>query len=161
MLTQERLKEVLHYDPDTGAMTARIDRVKVRAGSVLGSPNSKGYLMTGIDYVVYGCHHLAWLYTHGEMPSEIDHINLNPADNRLINLRPCTHSQNMANRAVLKTSTTGLKGVTKTRGGKWGAEISMSRVRHWLGTFDTPEQAAAAYDKAARELHGEFAYTNS
>lgn len=90
---------------------------------------------------------------------ETDHINRNGLDNRRSNLRPATRSQNLMNRAALAKNATGYKGV-RLEAGKWRAVIKAYGVRKHLGYFLTPEQAARAYDAAAREMHGEFARLN-
>lgn len=90
-----------------------------------------------------------------------DHRNLVRLDNRLANLRVATKSQNGFNRPKRADNTSGYKGVYPCRQtGRWRAEIRAHRVCHKLGRFDTPVQAALAYDRAAIRLHGEFARTN-
>jgi hypothetical protein len=89
----------------------------------------------------------------------VDHINRNGLDNRRENLRLCTHMQNLWNASLSKRSKTGFKGVTVRYGG-FGANICKNYKQIRLGSFTTPEAAARAYDRAARELFGEFAYLN-
>jgi hypothetical protein len=90
---------------------------------------------------------------------EVDHINGNPLDNRKSNLRICTKSENQWNKGLGKDNTSGFKGVSAERG-KWQARIRVKTVRRHLGLYETPLEAALAYDAAALELHGEFAKTN-
>ena len=87
----------------------------------------------------------------------IDHINGNTLDNRKVNLRIATRQQNNANRIV--KNTLGYRGV-RINGNRYGAQIKFNGELIWLGTFDTKEEAAIAYDKKAVELFGEFAVLN-
>ena len=91
---------------------------------------------------------------------EVDHVNGNSLDNRRSNLRLATRDQNMFNRPKMKTNTSGFKGVIATKSGKWGAQIKAHKRYHWLGLFSTAIAAAHAYDRAAVQLHGEFACIN-
>lgn len=92
---------------------------------------------------------------------EIDHKNRNPLDNRRENLRYCTHSQNLANKSMQVNSKTGYRGVDfhKARG-KFRARIVVKDRSIHLGRFNTPEEAALAYNIAAKEIYGEFAFLN-
>jgi len=89
-----------------------------------------------------------------------DHQNHDGLDNRRANLRACTNSQNLYNQRLSITNTTGFKGVSPERSGRFRAQIKAVGQHHYLGTFDTPEEAARAYDAAARRRHGEYALTN-
>lgn len=93
------------------------------------------------------------------LPKEqVDHINLNPLDNRRANLRLATNSQNQHNRRKYKNNTSGYKGVFWHKKNKrWTAGIRLSGKRIYLGSFSTAELAYKAYCDAAKELHGEFA----
>jgi hypothetical protein len=93
--------------------------------------------------------------------SEIDHANGNGLDNRRCNIRPATRSLNLANRAS-PGSRSGFRGVTPAnqKNGRWVARIKINGKTHFLGTFDTPEEAARAYDARARLAFGDFARTN-
>lgn len=89
----------------------------------------------------------------------VDHINGDGLDNRRQNLRLADRSHNQANRGKPKSNTSGYKGVGRRRG-RWWAYIKVDNKMRYLGMFDVPEDAARAYDKAAREIFGEFAFQN-
>ena len=92
---------------------------------------------------------------------EIDHINGDKSDNRKLNLRACNNKQNIRNRLLTKSNTSGYKGVSWiNREKEWQASICVNRKQIYLGIYDKPEQAAEAYNRAALLLHGEFARIN-
>lgn len=96
----------------------------------------------------------------------VDHINGNPLDNRRENLRVCTQAENTRNQRLSRTNTTGYKGVTKRKINhsiktkRFYARITINRKRIELGYFATVEEAARAYDDAARKHHGQYARLN-
>lgn len=157
-LTIERLKEALHYDPETGAFTWKIHRGKATPGKVataLANDADAPYIYICLDYQRYYAHRLAWFYMTGEWPSRIvDHANGRHGDNRWINLRQATPAQSGWNRKVQSNNKIGMKGVSKRSSGKkrWFARINDK----YIGAFATPEEAHAAYVMAAKEAHGEF-----
>jgi hypothetical protein len=155
MLTLERLREVLVYNPETGLLTWRIKANKrFEAGRIAGHLNKRwGYIEVRIDGQSYRGHRLAWMLMTGQpWPKEIDHINCDASDNRWSNLRAATRSQNNANRKTYAKS--GFKGVVKhVDGKKWCAFIS----GEYLGIYETPEQAHAAYREIAKQRFGDFA----
>ena len=159
-LTQERLKELLHYNPETGAFiwiskpAPRANRIKV--GSVAGSNKGNGYVQIQIDGKNYLAQRLAYLFVHGRMPvGDIDHSDGNPSNNRLSNLRDVTHAQNIQNqRTPNKRNTSGFIGISfRPDTSKYAAYISTDGKRKVLGCFDSAEDAHAAYLKAKRKLH--------
>lgn len=91
---------------------------------------------------------------------KVDHIDRNGLNNQKENLRVGTQSQNLSNRPKAKKNTTGYKGAYQTRCGRWFSAISFNDKTITLGRFNTAEEAARVYDKAARKQWGEFAYTN-
>jgi len=163
LLTQERLKIVLNYDPDTGLFTRRITlSSRAKAGQICSGMHCEGYLRISIDYERYLAHRLVWLYVYGEWPEYmIDHINGNRQDNRLCNLREATNSQNLCNQGKPANNTSGYKGVyyDKERD-KWVSEIKVRKMKTFLGRFDSAEAASDAYNRAAIKLHGEFTHSS-
>lgn len=160
MLTQERLKELVSYNPETGEFTRlkTSNRGRWKAGQHTGCISTgTGYVMIWLEGKLWTAHRLAWLYIHGSWPSEeIDHINRIRNDNRICNLRQATRKENAANTKTWSSS--GRKGVSwdKSRG-KWSAKITVNKKTINLGCFDCPELAAQEYVRAAISIRGEFA----
>lgn len=156
-LTQARLKELLHYDPETGVFTWRAGSCNrwPTPGRVAGTPDGKGYLMVAIDGQRYKCHRLAFLYMAGKLPdAQVDHISGAVADNRWDNLRTATQSQNMQNRKVRVDNSSGYPGVNwNSAVRKYIARICVGGVRQYLGCFDDAEEAGKAYLEAKARLH--------
>ena len=153
-LTQERLKKLLYYDPETGLFTWR-------TGSVAGGIGGHGYIQIGLNYKRYLAHRLAFLFMIGEIPEEVDHINGERTDNRWVNLRTCTTSQNQGNRKISKNNTSGYKGVSlNKRDSVWIACVEYKSKLIYLGGFNCKHEAALAYNKAAIKYFGEFAKLN-
>lgn len=157
-ITQELLRERFHYDPESGAFT----RIKgFSHNAVIGAPlelmDKCGYLYLRLHKRRFTIHRLIWMYVHGTWPANIDHINGNRSDNRILNLRECTVAENACNTSR-PTGISGYRGVyLDKRTGKWGARISKNRRDVRLGFFDDPKSAHEAYCEAAKQLHGEFA----
>lgn len=153
-LTAQRLRELLNYDPETGLFTwlARPNR-RIRIGASVGTPKERGVLQTRIGGYLYRLHRLAWLYVYGVWPNhDIDHIDGNPSNNAIVNLRDVTRSVNLQNRreAMGHNTTSGVLGVSKA-GTRWRARISVDG-RQLTTYHDTIEEARAAY-LAAKRLH--------
>lgn len=164
------LVENLEYSPLTGCFRwKKPGRGRRRDGSA-GSPHSGGYTMLYIrvDGVAYNlpAHRVAWFLSHGSWPKHyIDHINQEKGDNRLENLRQATPSQNLMNKGkYLTNSQTNTRtithgvyvGVDQMKSGRWRAICA----RKYLGCYDTPEEAALAYNKEAERRFGEYAQLN-
>jgi hypothetical protein len=160
MITQQKLKELLNYNQDTGIFTWN-KRLSSRAGigDVAGCKNIKGYIYIGIDKVCYKAHRLAWLYVYGYIPKkQIDHINGNPSDNKITNLREVTVYQNALNQKKAKNNTSGIKGISvckKTN--KWHVRITVNGKRKSLGLFDDLDLAELVINEARLKYHGEYA----
>jgi hypothetical protein len=127
-----------------------------KLGSPAGRIGADGYRSIGLDRKTYKAHQLAWLHVHGEPPDdELDFINGDKSDIRLVNLRPATRADNARN-ANRPSNSTGYRGVKKFHN-RFHAVIRHGGKRHFIGTFATAEEAYEAYCAKAKELHGEFA----
>lgn len=159
MLTQSELKSLFHYCEESGIFT-RIKTTSSRAiaGDIAGYVDSAGYLQIRIGKTLHRAHRLAWLYVYGYFPAHhVDHINRNPSDNRIANLREATASENLRNTAVPVSNTSGYKGVTFSKAAnKWMARCTVNRKDNYLGLFATAELASAAYEEFAKNAHGDF-----
>jgi hypothetical protein len=156
MLTQERLKELLHYDPETGVFTRLVATSNsVKVGDIAGTFDSNGYRQIRIDGKKYAAHRLAVLYMTGKFPAnETDHINGDRANNKWSNLRECTKAENQQNRASKKGSLSKYPGIHwHKRAQKWQAQIKINRKNKHIGLFETEDEAYAAYCKAKAEIH--------
>lgn len=167
-LTQTELKGLLHYDPETGDFTW-FPREGRRAWNTryAGKPagfdwrcgSNVSYRSIRIHDWPFLGHRLAWLYMTGAWPTYgVDHIDLDGLNNRWVNLREASKAQNGHNTRAPCTNTSGFKGVSLHRQtGRYRATIRSGDRQIWLGYHDTPEEAHAAYVKAANELRGIFA----
>lgn len=157
MISQEHLKSILHYDPETGIWTWLVDQKANKLKNKTFIRNK--YIRIQVDYKSYYAHRLAFLYMTGKFPEkDVDHINRIKDDNRWINLREANRSQNKGNIDIPKNNTSGHKGVTyRKEENLWTSSIMVEGSRKYLGYFPTKELAAKAYNKAALEYFGEFA----
>lgn len=159
MLTQERLIEILNYDPESGKFSWKVsNNGRIIVGSIAGSTRKDGYLHIKIDGKKYLNHRLAWLYIYGDFPSKfIDHINTSKNDNRISNLREATRSENGMNRLKYSSNKSGYKGVSlDNEKQKWKAQLRFKGKNISGGYFDNPYEAHLAYQKLSTEYFGEF-----
>lgn len=163
MLTQERVRELFDYAAETGSLIRKtaITRSGVKVGDTAGYTEDSGYLRISVDGKNYRAHRLAWLWNHGELPARLDHIDRDPSNNRIENLRPCTQSQNLSNSTKRSGGSSRWKGVYWHKcSNKWMARIQVNGKTKYLGIFATEADAAQAYNLAAHETFGEFANLN-
>ena len=160
MLTAERLREVLEYNPQTGSLVWRIDPPRKHGfiGKRAGSRGKNGYVSVCIEQKSFLAHRLAWLYVHGCWPQgQIDHVNGDRSDNRLANLRDVPQRINLQNRRSVRASkkTSHLLGVFPVDSLKnpWGSAVRVDRKKVHIGVFPTEEAAHLAYVEVKRRLH--------
>jgi HNH endonuclease/AP2 domain len=156
-LTQQQLKQQLHYDPESGIFTWVLNKYKTTIGKIAGS-NNHGYIIIRVYYTRYFAHRLAWLYMTGEWPKhDVDHIDMDRKNNKWTNLREATRSQNKFNVNKFSTNTSGYKGVSfdKSRN-KFTAQCMVNGKLYHLGRFLSAELASNAYQAFTKHHHGVF-----
>ncbi|WP_396190735.1 HNH endonuclease [Flavobacterium sp.] len=157
MITIERLNELFEYR-DGNLYRKVTTSSRALAGSVAGCVKPKGYVNVSIDRNTYQLHRLVFLMHHGYLPDEVDHIDNNPANNRIENLRAATREQNTRNSLIRKDNNSGIKGVGWSKSAKmWRAHIRVNGKMQFLGHFSKLDDAAEAVRVAREKLHGEFA----
>ena len=156
-LTYDRLRELLAYNPKTGKFFRRMSRGPTKAGHEAGCTQPNGYVQIRIDRNLYYAHRLAWLYTHGYMPeNDLDHIDRDPGNNRIENLREVSHACNLRNCGNRTHNTSGVNGIGwKKSIGKWIAQISANQRNFYLGCYDDFDDAVCARLAAEQCLNWE------
>ena len=155
-ITADRLKELVSYDAETGVFRRLTRTTRHSPGDVAGNAKgSAGYIRFRVDGLECHAHRLAWLYAYGVWPSKhIDHIDGNPSNNALSNLREASDGENAQNQwRASKRNRVGLLGVSWHKCGFWRARIAVGRKSKTIGYFHTPEMAHAAYMNAKRDMH--------
>jgi len=154
-MTQDELKSLLKYDPETGIFKWLVNRSNVSCGDVAGTITPKGYITIGVNGSGRQAHRLAWLYMTGKWPEQqIDHINGIKGDNRFCNLRDVSPSGNSKNQRLCKNNKTGITGVFwLTNASKWCAEIKVNYERKYLSLTGDFFEACCAR-KSAENKYG-------
>lgn len=163
MITQARLKEVLHYSSESGLFTW-LDRSEMSAlirsrdaGRSITSLNVLGYVQIMVDGKNYLAHRLAFLYMTGSIPKLVDHIDGNPSNNKWDNLRAATNQQNSQNSGKSKNNTSGYTGVCWDKNNnKWLVSIMVDRKSLFLGRFSELDDAIEARKVAEIKYFGDY-----
>lgn len=155
-MNQEIVKALFDYRD--GGLYWRHDRgSNAKAGNRAGRLLRTGYRSVHVSGRRYQEHRLIYLWHHGAMPPQVDHINRLKADNRIENLRAADHSSNQMNTAA-RVNQSGLRGVRFVpKTGRWAARIYRNGKEIRIGTFATPEEASIAYEAEAKRMFGDFA----
>ena len=156
MLTQNQLKELVLYDENTGIFTRKYPVNNRKAGSICGWTKKTGYVEMTLNKKTYGAHRLAWLYVYGYFPkNEIDHIDGNPSNNRISNLRDVPHKTNSENLVKSRIDNKlNVLGVCYHKASKmFMSQIQVNKEKIHLGLFNTIEEAKLAYIEAKRKYH--------
>lgn len=165
-ITQQYLRELLNYDPETGIVSWKSSRKKTiigkRAGTSakVGREREKlGRRQICINGKIYMEHRLIWLYMTGSWPEQvIDHIDGNGLNNKWNNLRTCSQSDNSCNSRIMKNNTSGIKGLHWDKANrKWLVYICRNGKNKNLGRYADKNQALAILHAHRQNLHGEFA----
>ena len=151
----EELRDHFCYEPETGLMFSRTNRRNCKPGDVVGTRDRQGYIVTSLYKRMMRIHRMAWAMTYGRWPvALIDHINGNKSDNRISNLRESTNSENKQNIGKSAANRSGFLGVSfHKKTGKWAANIKLGGQSKYLGVFQSPADASAAYQAAKSEMH--------
>lgn len=164
-ITPELCRQLLRYEPETGKLFWKPRPLSAfpceRTGKTWNTrfadkqaftATSRGYHIGTIEYIMVKAHRVAWAIYYGEWPEVIDHINGDPADNRIANLRSISQGENLTNLARRSDNKSGVTGVYQF-GDRWAAEVKRGGKKTWLGYFDTFEDACAARQQAQAD-HG-------
>lgn len=124
----------------------------------VGWKNSSGYIQFEFHKKNYMLHRIIYEMHYGKIPEnfQIDHIDGNPLNNKIENLRICTQTQNRQNAKLSKNNTTGYRGVVKTPNNKYQARLTLEGKKLYLGLFNTPEEAFNCVETHRKALYGEF-----
>ncbi len=151
------------YDPITGNFYwIKAPRGKRHlVGKIAGTHDNNGYIILRLNRRAYKAHRVAWAFVYGKMPDkDIDHWDQDESNNSFFNLREADDSQNQGNCTRKTNSFTKMRGVYPS-GNKWNVSLVHRGIKYYLGTFDSPDQAQAAYKTKHIELHKEFSSEQS
>lgn len=161
-ITQAEVRKMFTYDPEGFLRYAVNPRGRSRKGDRAGSKQPNGYWQVMMNRKRYLLHRLIFLYHHGYLPPEIDHIDGDKANNRIENLREATRQQNMWNKPVKPCkSKSGYRGVIYLDDrDRWLAYSRLDGKMKYIGHFTDPHSAAEAYNAFVKKHRGEFAVLN-
>lgn len=147
--------EIFIYNAD-GSLTRRYSN---NQHNTVGWINSSGYKQVECEGKNYMLHRIIYEMHKGEIEKglQIDHIDGDPLNNKIENLRVCTQTQNRQNSKLSSNNTTGYRGVVRTKNNKFQARLTLEGKKLYLGLFDTPKEAFDCVETTRKELYGEFA----
>lgn len=161
LINQDYLNHLLDYKDGNLFWKNPILRSKMKPGEKAGTLTQDGRLTITIHSKIFAAHRLIFLMHHNWLPKEIDHVDTNPLNNKIENLRPATRSENSSNRGLMRNNTSGVKGVSWHKySNKWEASCQINKKRVKLGCFVSIEEAEKAVKSVREQLHGSFARHN-
>ena len=149
------LKDILHYNLDTGVFKWRVDIANVKAGTVAGTLHHEGYIQIKYNGGFYGAHRLAFLYVTGSFPVLVDHKDRDRANNAWSNLRSASHQQNVCNASIRSDNPSGTKGIRLRPSGKWQARVALNG-KEYTKTYIERSDAEAWLINKRNDLHKDF-----
>lgn len=146
MLTQNELKQLFNYDPETGIFRWKIYRQGIKKNNIAGCKDRQGYCTIRVKGKDYKAHRLVWLFVYGYFPeNQIDHINKIKNDNRICNLREISNQCNIRNCGLRKDNTSGVKGICWYKKiQKWTVYITINRKTQYIGRYKDFDDAVCA-----------------
>lgn len=158
-LSKDYLNEIFAYKD--GELFWKTSRRKIKIGDKAGRKKANGYCEVGVDGKLHGTHRLIFMMFHGYMPKIIDHIDGNPSNNKIENLREATHAENAWNSIRPKNNSSGFKGVVFNKQNKnWVAQCWKDNKKFHIGCFADIHDAAQAVIDFREKHHGNFARQN-
>lgn len=154
-MTYDEIESRVRYDSSTGKFYRKTSGGRFKEGEETGWINTQGYRCLSFLGREFLAHRVAWFLTHKVWPKEIDHINGDRSDNRIINLREVTSAQNKWNTGVKNTNKTGFRNVYKHLD-KYRSRFMYNGHMIEGGVFDTPEEAFLAISKLRNDLLSSF-----
>lgn len=146
-ITTESLRELFDYSD--GNLIWRVNKGRSKKGTIAGSVDNKGYMQLKLNQKVYRLHRLIWLWHGKQLPEQLDHIDRNPLNNKIENLREATASTNQWNTSKAEN------GVSFHKvSNKWRARIKIRNKEIYLGVFSNKEEALQVRQEAARRRWG-------
>lgn len=160
---ESHIRNYISYNHETGDLNWKRSHANVSEGDVAGSTQKDGRITVRVLDRAMRAHRIAWFLYYDKWPeNEVDHINRDPSDNRIKNLREATRKQNSRNRGLTKSNTSGIKGASfHTKKGMWRAVAGLNGKQHHLGYFRTPEEAGSVYEEFCSKHHKDFYYGGS
>jgi hypothetical protein len=155
IISQEYLKEIFEYKD--GDLIWKINKGTAKKGDITGAYSSSGYLNTVLHRKTYRTHRLIFLWHHGYLPKEVDHIDCNALNNRIENLRPSTRGENCRNRKVTDKNTSGVKGVSwYKQTNRWKVQLQVNGKKYNFGYYKDIDYAIFVANAMRYKYHKDF-----